>query len=40
MNPEYIQKLFYGTGLILLFSSLVMMLIGFVWMKKTVTIEV
>ena len=40
MNPEYISKLFSGTGLFLLGASLVMMLIGFVWMKKTITIEV
>jgi len=40
MNPEYISKLFSGTGLILLVASVFMMLIGFVWMKKTITIEV
>lgn len=40
MNAEYISKLFSGTGLFLLGASLVMMLIGFVWMKKTITIEV
>lgn len=40
MNPEYISKLFSGTGLFLLVASLVMMLIGFLWMKKTITIEV
>ena len=40
MNREYISKLFSGTGLILLVASIFMMLIGFVWMKKTITIEV
>ncbi|MFN8052026.1 MAG: type II secretion system F family protein [Acidimicrobiales bacterium] len=40
MNPEYISKLFSGTGLILLVASIFMMLVGFVWMKKTITIEV
>ena len=40
MNEEYISKLFSGTGLLLLVASIFMMLIGFVWMKKTITIEV
>jgi tight adherence protein B len=40
MNPDYIAKLFSGTGLFLLVASIFMMLIGFFWMKKTVTIEV
>ncbi|MEZ5322369.1 MAG: type II secretion system F family protein [Microthrixaceae bacterium] len=40
MNPEYISKLFSGIGLFLLGASIVMMLVGFVWMKKTITIEV
>jgi len=40
MNPEYIAKLFSGTGLMLLGAALVAMLIGFGWMKKTITIEV
>ena len=40
MNPDYIKKLFSGTGLYLLAAAVVAMLIGFVWMKKTITIEV
>lgn len=40
MNPGYISTLFSGTGLFLLGASIVMMIIGFVWMKKTITIEV
>lgn len=41
MNREYISKLFSGTGLYLAFvASIFMMLIGFLWMKKTITIEV
>ncbi|HPB44575.1 MAG: type II secretion system F family protein [Microthrixaceae bacterium] len=40
MNPEYISKLFSGMGLYLLVGAVVMMIIGFVWMKKTITIEV
>lgn len=40
MNPDYISKLFSGTGLVLLVASIVMMIIGFIWMKKTITIEV
>lgn len=40
MNKEYISKLFSGTGLVLLVASIFMMLVGFVWMKKTITIEV
>jgi len=40
MNKDYISKLFSGTGLMLLGASIVMMLVGFVWMKKTITIEV
>jgi len=41
MNPEYIKELFTpGLGYILLGVAVVMMGIGFAWMKKTVTIEV
>lgn len=40
MNTEYISKLFSGAGLFLLGSAIVMMVVGFVWMKKTIEIEV
>jgi tight adherence protein B len=41
MNPEYISVLFQpGLGYILVAASLVMMGIGFAWMKKCITIEV
>ncbi|MGB6056648.1 MAG: type II secretion system F family protein [Microthrixaceae bacterium] len=41
MNPEYIKELFTpGLGYALIVSAMVMMGIGFAWMKKTVTIEV
>ncbi len=41
MNPGYIQELFTpGLGYALIGISVVMMGIGFAWMKKTVTIEV
>ncbi|HTO01574.1 MAG TPA: type II secretion system F family protein [Microthrixaceae bacterium] len=41
MNPEYIKELFSpGLGYGLVIAALVMMGIGFAWMKKTVTIEV
>lgn len=41
MNPEYISALFSpGLGYVLIIAALVMMGIGFAWMKKTITIEV
>lgn len=40
MNPEYIARLFEGEGLFLLGGAGVAMLIGFVWMKKCITIEI
>ena len=41
MNPGYIKPLFQpGLGMIMLGVSVVMMAIGFFWMKKTITIEV
>ncbi len=41
MNPAYIGELFSpGLGYALLAGALVMMVIGFAWMKKTITIEV
>jgi len=41
MNPGYIGELFSpGIGYALVIASLVMMGIGFAWMKKTITIEV
>lgn len=41
MNPEYIGELFSpGLGYALLAGAVVMMIIGFAWMKKTITIEV
>lgn len=40
MNTEYVSKLFSGTGLILLVAAVIMMIVGFLWMKKTITIEV
>lgn len=41
MNPAYIGKLFQpGIGYMLIGVALVAMLIGFVWMKKIITIEV
>jgi tight adherence protein B len=41
LNPEYIGGLFEpGLGYGLLAGAIVMMLIGFAWMKKTITIEV
>ena len=40
MNREYISRLFSGLGLWILVGAVVSMLIGFVWMKKTITIEV
>jgi tight adherence protein B len=41
MNPEYIAVLFKpGLGYALLAAALVMMGIGFAWMKKCITIEV
>lgn len=41
MNPDYISELFKpGLGYGLIVGALVMMGIGFAWMKKTITIEV
>jgi tight adherence protein B len=41
MNPSYIKELFSpGLGYALLAGAVVMMGIGFAWMKKTITIEV
>lgn len=41
MNPAYISELFQpGLGYALLFAAVVMMGIGFAWMKKCITIEV
>jgi len=40
MNPDYIARLFEGEGLFLLGAGLVSMFIGFVWMKKCITIEI
>jgi tight adherence protein B len=41
MNPSYISELFQpGLGYALLATAVVMMGIGFAWMKKTITIEV
>jgi len=41
LNPEYIGSLFEpGIGYALLGAAIVMMFIGFAWMKKTITIEV
>jgi tight adherence protein B len=41
MNPAYIKELFSpGLGYGLLAGAVVMMIIGFAWMKKTITIEV
>ncbi|MHB1138372.1 MAG: type II secretion system F family protein [Microthrixaceae bacterium] len=41
MNPSYISELFQpGLGYVLLGVAVVMMGIGFAWMKKTITIEV
>ncbi len=41
MNPTYIKELFSpGLGYALLAAAVVMMGIGFAWMKKTITIEV
>ncbi len=41
LNPEYIKELFSpGLGYALLVGAVVMMVIGFAWMKKTITIEV
>ena len=40
MNPDYIGKLFSGLGIYMLGASLVMEVIGFILMKKCITIEV
>ncbi len=41
MNPDYISVLFSpGLGYLLIGVALVSMVIGFAWMKKTITIEV
>lgn len=41
MNPEYISELFSpGLGYALIGVAVVMMGVGFAWMKKTITIEV
>jgi tight adherence protein B len=41
LNPDYIKELFSpGLGYMLIGAALVMMAIGFAWMKKTITIEV
>ena len=41
MNPEYIKQLFSpGIGYALIAAAVVMMGIGFAWMKKCITIEV
>jgi tight adherence protein B len=41
INPEYTSKLFNDTlGNILLGGAVVMMIIGFVWMKKIIDIEI
>ena len=41
MNPAYISELFQpGLGYMLLGVAVLMMGIGFAWMKKTITIEV
>lgn len=41
MNPTYIKELFSpGLGYALLAGAVLMMVIGFAWMKKTITIEV
>ena len=41
INPEYTGKLFTDTlGNILLGGAVVMMIIGFVWMKKIIDIEI
>ena len=40
MNPEYIKTLFTsGIGYMMVILAVVAMLIGFVWMKKIITIE-
>ena len=41
MNHEYIAKLFTDSmGMAMLIGSIVMMLVGFAWMKKIITIEI
>jgi Flp pilus assembly protein TadB len=41
VNPEYMSPLFTRTaGHIILGVSVVMMVLGFLWMKKIVTIDV
>lgn len=40
INPEYITQLFAAPGIYLLVAAGVSMLIGFVWMKKCVEVEV
>lgn len=41
MNPTYIGRLFdNGLGIAMLVAGVVMMLVGFAWMKKVITIEV
>lgn len=41
MNPEYISELFTpGLGYALVITAIISMVIGFLWMKKTITIEV
>jgi tight adherence protein B len=41
LNPDYIKELFSpGLGYMLIGAALVMMAIGFAWMKKCITIEV
>jgi tight adherence protein B len=41
MNPEYMSRLTKDTiGMVLLGASVVMMLIGFAWMKKIIKIEI
>ena len=41
VNPEYMGVLFHESlGKALLIGAIVMALIGFAWMKKTITIEI
>ena len=41
MNPAVLARLFEkGEGLFLLGAGLVSMFIGFIWMKKCITIEI
>ena len=40
LNPEYIKLLFSGVGRFMLIMAIVMQVIGYLWIRKIVNIEI